>query len=83
MQKVQLTLTTQEADLISARAAQLGYNLTKYIKFLISKAAADVFEEDRIPEFRMSKSARRVAIKAKKAYKDGKTLEIKSFSELE
>lgn len=39
MDKIQLTLTNQETQLLSRQAARLGYDVTKYVKFLISREA--------------------------------------------
>lgn len=83
MHKVQLTLTTQEADLLNAKAAQLGYSLTKYIKFLLGSVAAEIVQGSEIPAFQMSKNATKIASEARKIHQKGQTREIKSFAELE
>lgn len=83
MTKLQLTLTTQETDILSAKAAQLGYNLTRFVKFLIGQEAAKTIDESNIPVFKMSKRAEKVALQAQKDYKEGKALEIKSFKDLD
>ena len=82
MTKIQLTLTTQEANLLATKAAQLGYNLTRYIKYLISREAIGVADNE-VPMFKMSPKAEKVALKALVDYKAGKTKKIKSFKELE
>ncbi len=81
MTKLQLTLTNQEADLLSFKAGKLGYNLTKFIKFLIGREAASVVEDD-IPVFKMSKKAERIALKALQEYQKGQAREIRSLSEI-
>lgn len=40
MNKLQLTLTDQEAQILTAQANRLGYSLARYAKFLLSGAAA-------------------------------------------
>jgi len=83
MTKVQLTLTDQEANLLGLRAKQLGYNLTRFLKFLISKEATHVVEEEKIPTFMMSEKAERNALRALKEYKEGKAIPIRSFKDLD
>lgn len=83
MTKVQLTLTTQEVDLLSLKAATLGYNLTRFIKFLISREAAKVIEENNIPVFKMSKKAERIALQAIKNHQAGKTILLKNIEDLD
>lgn len=83
MTKVQLTLTTQEADLLSQKAMLLGYNLTRFLKFLISKEAINAFKEYDIPTFKMSAKAERNGLRALKEYKEGKAISIDSFEDLD
>lgn len=82
MTKVQLTLTTEEASILSAKADRLGYGLTRFIKFLISREATNTLEEN-IPTIKMSKKAEKIAKQAYLDYKQGKTTEITSFSDFE
>ncbi|HBU21492.1 TPA: hypothetical protein DEB02_00950 [Candidatus Beckwithbacteria bacterium] len=44
MKKLQLSLTRQEAQLLELKGAQLGYDLTKYVKFILAREAASVME---------------------------------------
>ncbi|OGD69860.1 hypothetical protein A3D09_02315 [Candidatus Collierbacteria bacterium RIFCSPHIGHO2_02_FULL_49_10] len=37
--KLQITLTKQEERLLSSRAEILGYDVTKYVKFLLAREA--------------------------------------------
>ncbi len=83
MNKVQLTLTNEEAKLLETKAVKLGYSLTRYLKYLISREAAEVVEEDIIPVYTMSKNAQTIAQKAKEDHKAGKTKEITSFDDLD
>lgn len=82
MTKIQLTLTAPEANLLSFKATQLGYNLTRFIKFLISKEASKVIGENNIPSFIMSKKAEKIALQARKDYQKGKAIKITSFRNL-
>jgi len=50
MTKLQITLTDQEVNLLSLKAAQLGYDVTKYAKFILAREAED--ELKRVPVFR-------------------------------
>ena len=45
MPKVQLTLTGQEAQLLSAKGAQMGYGLVKYVKYVLSQEAEKAIKE--------------------------------------
>lgn len=81
MQKIQLTLTDQEKSLLSLRAATLGYNVPRYVKFLISKEAFSVAENT--PVFSLSAKAEREAEKALKEYRHGKSLELKNLEDLD
>ena len=86
MHKIQLTLTKEEIDLLAAKASQLGYSPTRYIKFLISREAAntvDILRDSGVPTYKMSKKAEKISKEAKKEYKQGKVKEISSFKELD
>lgn len=37
--KLQITLTRQEEELLSGKAGLLGYDVTKYVKYLLAKEA--------------------------------------------
>ncbi len=79
MTKVQLTLTDQEAEILSSKAARLGYGLTRYVKFLIAsdavKAIDDPFEN--VPTFPMSAKQEKILEKALKDNRAGKTHVLK------
>ena len=81
MTKLQITLTAQEADLLSGKAAQLGYKLTRFVKFLIAKEAIGAMEKN-TPVFLMSKKAEKIGLQVKKDYEKGKTKEISSFRQI-
>jgi hypothetical protein len=80
MTKLQITITNQEADLLSAKATLFGYKLTRFVKFLIAREVAQTMEQ--IPTFPISKKAEKLAIEAKTEYKKGKAKEISSFNDL-
>lgn len=82
MTKIQLTLTSQEADILSVKAAQLGYNLTRYIKLLISKEAENTFTSANLPTFPMSKELETIGLQALKDHQAGKTISFESIDEL-
>ncbi len=82
MTKIQLSLTDQETDILSAEAAQLGYNLTKFIKFLISKVSFDATSKKEVLEFKMSKKGENIALTAIDEYKKNKSIKISSFKRL-
>ncbi len=81
MYKVQLTFTPQEANILAAKANQLGYSMTKYIKLLLGR---EVLEEvENFPAFHLSKKVEEKANLAMQEYKAGKAIEISSFKDLE
>lgn len=81
MTKVQISLTNQETDLIAQRAMILGYDVTKYLKFVVSREALSVAEET--PSFPLSLAAEKKALKALREFKIGKTEELRSVDELD
>ena len=81
MTKLQITLTEQEAMLLSSRASSFGYSLTKFVKFLLGQKAMEV--SNSIPTFKMSKKAIKTAEQAMRDYKEGKTLSVNSIDELD
>lgn len=49
-QKIQITLTPQEIAALSLKSKALGYNVTKYVKFLITKEAHATLEHIPVAE---------------------------------
>jgi len=49
MTKLQITLTDQEAGLLASRAIYLGYDITKYAKFILAREAEQLLSN--IPSF--------------------------------
>ncbi|MBI4129818.1 hypothetical protein HY468_00725 [Candidatus Roizmanbacteria bacterium] len=92
MQKVQLTLTDEEAAILKMQAARFGYRLSRYVKYLISDAVVRLpagekivmpVDDGTIPTFKPSKRTERALRQAEKEYREGKTRIIRSFSELD
>jgi len=80
-QKIQLTLTPEEISALSLKAKLLGYNPTKYIRFLVAKEVHSIIEA--IPTSAMSPLLEKKVTKAKKEFKNGKTRKIKTINELD
>ena len=80
MTKLQIALTDQEADFLTFQAVNLGYSLTRYVKFLIGQKAAAVSES--IPTFRMSDKLEKNTKEAIAAQNQGKTYSVSSLQEL-
>lgn len=70
MTKLQLTLTNPEAQALSYLASQFGYDATRYVKYLISRATDRVI--NRYPAIPMSVKAEKLALKTLKKYEAGK-----------
>lgn len=81
MHKIQITLTSQENDLLAYKAAVLGYDTTKFIKFIASREAFSVVEN--VPTFILSPRAEKMVEKALKNHKQGKTVELGDINELD
>jgi len=81
MHKVQITLTPEEAHLLSIKARNLGYNITKYIKLLISKEVLNLVEH--YPTFQLSQAAIKKIEKAQSEFKAGKTIKINETDDLD
>ena len=79
MTKVQLSLTNQEAAILNSYGSQFGYNLSKTIRFVISKATESFLQQGTIPTFKMSPQTEAIGLKALKDHKAGKTTEIKDI----
>jgi hypothetical protein len=80
MTKVQLSLTDQEALLLSHYGSQFGYNLPKTIRYLISKTTEQVMNEA-VPTFLMSKKTEEDGLKALEEHRLGKTKQVNDVNE--
>jgi len=81
MTKVQLSLTNQEATILSNYGSQFGYNLSKTIRFVISKASEKLLKEGIIPVYKMSKKTEEKGLKALKKHRAGKTVAVQDTKE--
>jgi len=78
--KIQITLTPQEVAALSIKSKAMGYNVTKYIKFIVSKEVEQTVED--VPTFKMSKRLERITLKAIEDYKNGKAIKLNSVEDL-
>ena len=78
--KIQITLTPQEVAALSIKSKALGYNVTKYIKFIVSKEVEHTVEE--YETYKMPPRMEKKVIQAIKAYKAGKTIQLKNVEDL-
>jgi hypothetical protein len=76
MNKIQLTFTPQETDILAARANRLGYSIPKYLKLLIGREVLSDVEE-------MSPKFLKLAEEAKEYHTEGKGKLINNRKELE
>ncbi len=81
MNKVQLTLTNEEANILSGYGAQFGYNLSKTVRFMVSKASEAILKESTIPVYKMSEATERRGLQALEEYRAGKTIEVSDVDE--
>lgn len=70
MIKLQITLTDEENQLLAMRASILGYDVTKYAKFLLAREAVEGRNE--VPVFTASPDMEKAIKEARHAYKTGK-----------
>ena len=74
MIKLQITLTDEENQLLALRASILGYDVTKYTKFLLAREAIEGRSE--VPVFTATAGMEQAIKEARKEYRSGK---IKSW----
>ena len=80
-QKVQITLTPQEVSALSFNGKTLGYNVTKYIKYIITKEAFDTIED--FPEIAMGPILEEKTIKAVEEHNKGNSKKMNSLDDLD
>ncbi len=68
--KLQITITDEEQKLLARRAAVLGYDVTKFAKYLLSHEAMKISE---VPTYKMSEATEVKTLEAIEEDKDGKT----------
>jgi hypothetical protein len=76
MTKVQLSLTQEEAAILTGYGSQLGYSLPKTIKYMISKAAESVMQSGSLPEYKMSEAQEKKGFEALHEHRAGKTTDV-------
>lgn len=81
MTKVQLSLTNEEAAILSGYGEQFGYTLPKMIRYIISKAAERALREKTIPVYPMSEETEKKGLKALGEHNEGKTSKIDDIDE--
>ena len=69
MNKLQLTLTPQEAMAFSYQASLLGYDLTRFVKYELSKLAEKFLKN--IPEVEVNAKTKQMIEKSYQQYKKG------------
>jgi len=74
MTKLQITLTDQEALALRYGASNLGYSLTRFVKFVLGQKALECNSE--IPTFKMSKKTEKNVEEAIRDYKAGRTTSV-------
>jgi hypothetical protein len=80
MSKIQITLTNQEANILSDYGLQFGYNLSKTARFILGKAAEEHLES-KTTVYKLSDSGEAKGLKALEEDRKGKTIEVSNFKE--
>jgi len=80
-QKVQITLTPEEVSVLSFKGKTLGYNVTRYIKYIITKEAFDAIED--FPEITMGPILEEKTLKAVEEHNKGNSKKINSVNDLD
>jgi len=76
MTKVQLTLTPQEEAMLTSIGDKFGYNLSRTVKYVISKEVDQAIQSGVIPTYKMSKETEEAGLQALKEYREGKTIAV-------
>ncbi|MBI3956304.1 hypothetical protein HY339_03540 [Candidatus Gottesmanbacteria bacterium] len=71
MTKLQITLTDEEGALLSEQAMLLGYDVTKYAKFVLAQKAIEQLTA--IPTHKASANIERIIRKGREEYRKGNT----------
>lgn len=80
-QKIQITLTPEEVRALSLRGKTLGYNVTKYIKFIITKEAYDTVES--FSELQMGAGLAQKTKRSLEEHRKGKSKKLRSLEDLD
>lgn len=81
MTKLQLSLTSEEAAVLTSYGSQFGYNLAKITRFIISKAVEELLRMGLTPVYKMSAKTEKKGLEALKEYREGKTAEVRDVKE--
>jgi len=76
MTKIQLTLTNQEISILNSYGSQFGYNLSKTVKFFISKASEEIIKSGLVPIFEMNDKTEKKGLEALKEHREGKSIKV-------
>ncbi len=71
MIKIQITLTDEEANLLTEKANYLGYDVTKYAKFVLAREAEEALLNT--PVIKASSNMEKLIDQAVKEDKEGST----------
>jgi len=61
--------------------AQFGYNLSKTVRFVVSKASEAILKESAEPVYQMSERTERLGLQALKEHAEGKTTKVSNIAE--
>ena len=81
MTKVQLSLTDQEASILTGYGSRFGYSLPKTIRFVISKVTEEALKEGIVPVFKMSERTEQAGLQALQEYREGKAIPVDDVDE--
>ena len=81
MTKIQLTLTKPEVTILQNNADIFGYDLSRYVKFLISKAVEQSVFAD-VPTFKASPRLEKRVAEAMENYDNGNVYTLDSVDDL-
>ena len=73
MTKVQISLTSQEVTILNSYGSQFGYNLTKTIRFLISKTTEELLKTGVTPTYELNTKLEEKGLNALKEHQEGET----------
>jgi len=76
--QLKVTLPLNLLDYVQAKTQKFGLSMSAYLKHLIIEDVKDM----KIPEFTMSESTEKTALKALKDFKAGKLKKAKSVNDL-
>lgn len=81
MRKVQLSITDQEEEILRLKAESLGFNVTKFIKFLVSQEAYTIAQD--LSTFSLSEKSENEVLRAMEEHKKGKSIKLSKIDDLD